>query len=83
MPSSAHSNSIGEETTPSPELLQFTFLLISAGDFPFFKDTHHVIEKSEGFSQLSLSWREFPPIKIVLREAVFVLIRNRDATCKT
>ena len=71
------------ETTPPPELLDFTFLLISAGDFPLFNSTHHVVARSEGFSRLALNWRAFPPLQISLREAILVLVSNRHAsTCR-
>jgi hypothetical protein len=72
------------ELTPHHQLMDFTFLLISAGDSPLFNGSHVVVARSEGFSHLSLDWREFPPLKIVLREAVLVLMRKRDArTCRT
>ena len=72
-----------EEAVLHPELLQFTFLLISSGDFPLFRGSHRIISKIEGFSHLLIDWRMFPPLKIVLREAVFVVVRNITTTCKT
>lgn len=73
-----------EDLAPEHELMDFTFLLVSAGDFPLFNSTHLVVARSEGFSHLSLDWRAFPPLKIVLREAVLVLMRKMDArTCRT
>ena len=72
------------DTTPPDELLGFTFLLISAGDFPPFSSTHSIVERSEGFRGLSLNWREIPPLKIALGEAIYVLVRNADlSTCRT
>ena len=71
------------ETTPSEKLLEFTFLLISARDFPLFSSTHSIVERSEGFQRLSLNWREFPPLKIALGEVIYVLVRNADlSTCR-
>lgn len=72
-----------ENATASPKLLDFTFLLISVSDFPLFSKTHQIVGRSEGFSHLSLDWGAFPPLKINLRGAVLVLVRNRDAqTCR-
>ena len=72
------------ELTPDHQLMDFTFLLISAGDFSLFNSSHFVVSRSEGFSHLSLNWRDVPPLKIVLREAVLVLMRNMDVqTCRT
>ena len=72
------------DATPSPTLLDFTFLLVSAGDFPLFNKTHSIVGRSNGFSRLSLDWNRFPPIQITLREAILVLVRNVDATtCRT
>ena len=72
------------ELTPEHKLMGFTFLLVSAGDFPLFNHTHLVVDRSEGFSRFSLDWGEFPPLKIVLREAVLVLMRRMDAQrCRT
>ncbi len=71
------------QTTPPEKLLGFTFLLISAGDFPIFSSTHSIVERSEGFQGLSLNWRDFPPVKITLGEAIYVLVRNTDLnTCR-
>lgn len=73
-----------EGATPSPKLLDFTFLLISAGDFPLFNATHHIVGWSQGFSHLSLDWGTWPPLQIALREAVLVLVRNSHApTCQS
>lgn len=72
-----------KSATPSPKLLDFTFLLISAGDFPLFTDTHHIVGRSEGFSHLSLDLGAFPPLQIAVKEAVLVLVRNSHAsTCR-
>lgn len=72
------------DTTPPEELLEFTFLLISAGDFPLFSSTHSIVERSEGFQGFSLNWRGIPPLKITLGEAIYVLVRNADlSTCRT
>lgn len=72
------------DLAPEHKLMDFTFLLISAGDFPQFNSTHLIVARSEGFSHLSLDWRAFPPLKIVLREAILVLMRKMDAwTCRT
>lgn len=72
------------DATPSPTLLDFTFLLVSAGDFAMFNKTHSIVGRSYGFSRLSLDWSGFPPVQITLREAILVLVRNVDApTCRT
>ena len=74
--------SSNNQTTPHQKLQQFTFLLISAGDFPLFSSTHSIVERSEGFQGLSISLRDFPPVKIALGEAIYVLVRNTDlSTC--
>ena len=86
MPPAHTTTSTHEVTPPSPpppELLQFTYLLISAGDFPLVKDSHVIISRSEGFSRLSLDWSSLPPLKIILREAVLVVARNNSASCVT
>ena len=56
--------------------MQFTFLLISAVDYKYYQDSHKVVAKVEGFSRLSLNKREFPPLKIVLEDKIFVLMNN-------
>lgn len=72
------------DLAPVHKLMAFTFLLVSAGDFPLFNSTHRIVARSEGFSHLSLDWTAFPPLKIVLREAVLVLVRNLDVQkCRT
>ncbi len=72
----------GSDLTPSHKLLNFTFLLISAGDFPLFNGTHHIVGRSEGYSGLSVHWSVWPALKITLREAVLILVRNVDLqTC--
>lgn len=70
--------------TPSPALLDFTFLVVSAADFALFNETHSIVGRGDGFSHLTLDWSGFPPIQITLREAILVLVRNVDApTCRT
>ena len=56
--------------------MQFTFLLVSADDYKFYQDTHKVVARVEGYSRLSLNKREFPPLKIVLEDKIFVLMNN-------
>lgn len=74
----------GSATPPSPRLMEYTFLLISAGDFPLFSATHSVVGRSEGFSRLGLDWGALPPLQITLRQAVLTLVRNTDASsCRT
>ena len=60
----------------SNELLQFTFLLVSAEDVVHYKDSHRMVAKVEGFSKLSLNKREFPPLKIVLEDKIIILMDN-------
>ena len=75
--SHAQSYSKLEDLQPgSPELMQFTFLLISAVDYKYYQDSHKVVAQVEGFSRLSLNKREFPPLKIVLEDKIFVLMNN-------
>ena len=62
----------GLEPTSS-EMLQFRFLLVSAGDFELYKETHSIVGKAEGFSGFSVNLKEFPPIKIALRDSIAVL----------
>lgn len=79
---SAAAAAAANEATPSPALQDFTFLLISAGEFPLFKDTHRVVKKVEGFSHLILEHWRLPPVKMALREKILILVRNIDAsTC--
>lgn len=71
-----------ENATPPHGLHNFTFLLVSSGDFPVFSHTHHIVIRSEGFSHLQWQTLTFPPLQLTLREAVLVLVRNIDApTC--
>ena len=66
--------------TLSSELLEFNLLLVSAEDITLFQQTHRVVGKQTGFSRLALDLSGFPPIKLILRDAIFILIRNEDAT---
>ena len=58
------------------ELLQFTFLLISSDDLPYYKNSHVVLERVEGFSRLALDRRGFPPLKIVLKDKIVILVNK-------
>ena len=58
------------------EMLQFTFLLVSFDDIPYYKDSHTVLEKVEGFSRLALDRQGFPPLKIVLKDKIVVLVNK-------
>ena len=54
----------------------YTFLLISAVDYSHFRNSHKLIGKAEGFSRLSINLREFPPVKIVLRDQILLLMQQ-------
>ena len=54
----------------------YTFLLISAADYTRYNKTHKLIGKAEGFSRLAINPREFPPVKIVLRDQILLLMRK-------
>jgi len=54
----------------------YTFLLISAADYTHYNKTHKLIGKAEGFSRLAINPREFPPVKIVLRDQILLLMRR-------
>ena len=56
---------------------QFRFLLTSAEDYSSYKDTHELVGKAEGFARLSVTPREFPPVKIMLEDRVLILMKKR------
>ena len=58
------------------ELLRFTFLLVSSGDLPSYKNSHSVLERVEGFSRLALDRQGFPPLKIVLKDKIAILVNK-------
>ena len=69
----------GSRKKPSPQLLDFDYLLVSSGDVELFHDTHDVLLSQEGFSRLSLDLSTFPPIKVDMRNAIFILAKRRNA----
>lgn len=64
-------------------MLQFTHLLIEAKSKystnirPYIK-THDILESVDGFSQISLNYNSFPPIKIKTKPMIFILERRPD-----
>jgi len=63
---------------PSPQLWEFNYLLVSAGDVELFHDSHDVLLSEEGFSRITLDWSAFPPIKLVMRNAIFILRKKNN-----
>ena len=59
------------------ELMDFTFLLISSNDLPYYKDSHTVLERVEGFSRLAFDRQGFPPLKIVLSDKIVILVNKK------
>lgn len=70
-------------THGSPEMLQFTHLLLeakskySANIRPYVK-THDILESIDGFSQISFNYNTFPPVKIKTKPMIFILRRKDD-----
>ena len=64
-------------------MLQFTHLLVEAKSKystnirPYAK-THDILESVDGFSQISLNYNTFPPIKIKTKPMIFILERRLD-----
>ncbi len=64
----------------SKEMMEFDFLLISAADFYHYSSTHSVLIKEAGFSRLSLNPREFPPLKVLVEDKIYVLEKNKPTS---
>jgi alpha-1,6-mannosyltransferase len=62
----------------SKEMNAFTHLFISASShnspsLQYYKETHTILDHVEGFSQIALQGRDFPPIKIKTEPKIFLL----------
>lgn len=57
----------------SEETLAFDYLLVSAEEWFHYNDTHSVVAKGEGFASLSVSYKELPPLRMVLQDKILVL----------
>ena len=62
-------------TAGSPDLLQFTHLLISVSDYPYYSTTHRLLHKEQGLGWVEVSPRQFPPVWLVLEDKICVLER--------
>ncbi|XP_076392805.1 alg12 alpha-1,6-mannosyltransferase isoform X4 [Megachile rotundata] len=68
-------------TTDSPEMLQFTHLLMEAKSKyspnikPYLK-THDILDSVDGFSHIALNYNMLPPIRIKTRPIIFIMKRK-------
>ncbi|XP_031367088.1 probable Dol-P-Man:Man(7)GlcNAc(2)-PP-Dol alpha-1,6-mannosyltransferase isoform X1 [Apis dorsata] len=68
-------------TIGSPEMLQFTHLLMEAKSKyspnikPYLK-THDILDSVDGFSHIALNYNMLPPIKIKTRPIIFIMKRK-------
>lgn len=68
-------------TIDSPEMLQFTHLLMEAKSKyspnikPYLK-THDILDSVDGFSHIALNYNMLPPIKIKTRPIIFIMKRK-------
>ncbi|XP_017760478.1 PREDICTED: probable Dol-P-Man:Man(7)GlcNAc(2)-PP-Dol alpha-1,6-mannosyltransferase [Eufriesea mexicana] len=68
-------------TIDSPEMLQFTHLLMEAKSKyspnikPYLK-THDILDSVDGFSHIALNYNILPPIKIKTRPIIFIMKRK-------
>ena len=57
-------------------MLQFDYLLVSAGDYHYYESTHHLIHKEAGFSRISLHPLQLPPVRLNVEDKIYVLKRK-------
>ncbi|KAL0270183.1 UNVERIFIED_CONTAM: hypothetical protein PYX00_007672 [Menopon gallinae] len=65
----------------SQEMMQFTHLLLEAKskysqNLKPYSKTHEILESVDGFSQISLNYKLFPPIRIKTKPMIFILKRK-------
>ncbi|XP_046592202.1 uncharacterized protein LOC107223641 isoform X2 [Neodiprion lecontei] len=70
-------------TIDSPEMLQFTHLLMEAKSKyspnikPYMK-THDILDSVDGFSHITLNYNGIPPIKIKTKPTIFIMKRKAN-----
>ncbi|XP_034192570.2 alg12 alpha-1,6-mannosyltransferase isoform X1 [Osmia lignaria lignaria] len=70
-------------TIDSPEMLQFTHLLMEAKSKyspnikPYLK-THDILDSVDGFSHIALNYNMLPPIRIKTRPIIFIMKRKSN-----
>lgn len=70
-------------TIDSPEMLQFTHLLMEAKSKyspnikPYMK-THEILDSVDGFSHITLNYNGIPPIKIKTKPTIFIMKRKAN-----
>ena len=60
----------------SSELLEFDILLVSAGDYHYYQQSHDLVGRAEGYAKLAISHRQFPPFRIVLEDKILILAKK-------
>ena len=49
---------------------------MSAGDYHYYNTSHFLIHKESGYSRLSFTTQQFPPVTIIIEDKIFVLKRK-------
>ena len=63
-------------------MMEFDFLLISAEDLGYYKESHDLVGRSEGLAGLEWSLSLFPPpLRIVLEDRILILAK-KSIGCK-
>lgn len=73
-----------EDLVPaSEEMLEFDFLLISAGDHHYYKESHDLVGRAEGFVRLEkYSPIQFPLLRIVIDDKILILAKKGSKCTK-
>ena len=61
----------------SHDLLHYTILLISAKDLSHYSSSHDLLHKEQGMGRLSVTPRQFPPIRLLLEDKIYVLKKKK------
>lgn len=73
-----------EDLAPaSEEMLEFDFLLVSAGDYHHYTETHDLVGRAEGFVRLEkYSPLQFPLLRIVIEDKILILAKKSSGCTK-